>query len=305
MHILITGSSGTIGTRLFEALLQKGYEVTGIDRRPNKWNPSLNARTRLVDMLDKGALSRVAGDFDMLIHLAANARVYDLVKMPELALENTVTAFNALEFARARGIKKLMFSSSRETYGNIKDGGAIAEDAVRIERCESAYAASKLSGEAYFHSYAVCYGMQNLILRFSNVYGMYDDSDRVIPLWIRQLKRNEDITVFGKEKTLDFTHIDDCVGGVVQAVEKFGAVAGNTLNMAYGEDVTLLHVAERLQKLLGAKSKLIVKGNRTGEVWKFRADISRAKKLLGYSPKVSIDEGLARAVAWYGEHLRE
>lgn len=302
MKILLTGSSGTIGTRLFEILLQKGYDVTGLDRRPNQWNPKLNEKTKQVDLLDKKALAGVNGSFDLIIHFAANARVYELVKQPELALENATTSFNVLEFARKNGVKKVLFSSSRETYGNIMKDKPISEDAVHVEHCESPYAASKLAGEAYFHSYAVCYGMKSVILRFSNVYGMYDDSDRVIPLWFRQLNSSKDIIVFGEKKTLDFTYIDDCIDGVIQTIEKFDKVAGQTLNIAYGKDIQLLYVAKKLQELMGIKSKIILKDNRKGEVWKFCADISKAKELLGFAPKTAVDEGLAKTVKWYQEY---
>jgi len=307
MRILLTGSSGTIGTRLFERLLENGYSVTGLDRKPNVWKPELDKKTRLVDLLNAQSLERMDGidrKYDMIIHFAANARVYDLVKTPGLALENAITTFNILEFARARDIDKMIFSSSRETYGNIAEGTAISEDCVRVEHCESPYAASKIAGEAYFRSYAACYGIQSVILRFSNVYGMYDDSDRVIPLWIRQLRRNDDIVVFGKKKTLDFTYIDDCVDGIARAVGQFDRVAGETLNIAYGDDVALVAVAERLKQLLGASSKIDILDNRPGEVWKFKADISKARKLLGYHPKVAWEEGLKKTVAWYNDNLK-
>ena len=298
MKILLTGSSGTIGTRLFETLLQQGHDVTGIDRRSNVWRPDLNSRTLQINLLDSDALE-AAPSAELLIHFAANARVYDLVKTPSMALENAITTFHVLEFARKQKIKKILFSSSRETYGNIMKGKAIREEEASIQNCESPYAASKFTNEAYLHSYAACYGMQSIIIRFSNVYGMYDNFNCVIPLWISQLRGNKDIVVYGKEKTLDFTYIDDCVDGVIGAIQRFSQAAGQTFNLGYGNDVSLVYVAKKLSMLFNARSRINVSENRTGEAWKFRANISKAKKYLGYTPRIGIDEGLIKTVAWY------
>ena len=299
MKILLTGSSGTIGTKLFKKLIDLNYDVIGVDRRKNKWIPSLNKRTINIDLLNQDELAKIPTDLDLIIHFAANARVYELVKNPELALENMITSFNVLELARKNRIKKIIFSSSRETYGNLTENGSITEDKARIENCESPYSASKITAEALIHAYQKVYGIDFVILRFSNVYGMYDDSDRVIPLWIRQTLKNEDLIVFGKDKLLDFTYINDVIDGVVEVIEKFDDVKGETFNIASGTGVKLTYVVDKIKELLKSKSKILIKENRIGEVWKFQANISKAKKLLGYQPEVDIDDGLLKTVKWY------
>ena len=301
MKILITGSSGTIGTRLFEHLLPK-HEVVGTDVIRNKWQPQLNTRTIRLDLRKGKALDSLPTDFDLVIHLAANARVYELVKDPQRALDNIVINFNVLEFMRRNSIGKIVFASSRETYGNIMGEKAIAEDMVRLENCESPYSASKVTGEALTHAYSRVYGMDFVIVRFSNIYGMYDDSDRVIPLWLRQCSKNEDIIVYGKEKVLDFTYIDDAVAAVTSIIDRFAKVKGNTFNIASGKGVNLLSIARRIKELLKASSHIIKANNRPGEVWKFEADISRARRLLNYKPKIDIEEGLKKTAAWYQKH---
>ena len=198
MRILLTGSSGTIGTRLFEGL-QGRHEVLGVDVRPNKWKAELNTRTLITGLRNAGDLAKLPVEFDVIIHFAANARVYELVRDPQLALDNMTMTFNILEYARKNKIGAVIFASSRETYGNIMDTEAVLEDRVRVENCESPYAASKVSGEALVHAYRKAYGLDFVMVRFSNVYGMYDDSDRVIPLWIRQCMRGEDLIVYGKD----------------------------------------------------------------------------------------------------------
>ncbi len=298
MKILLTGSSGTIGTRLFEKLLELNYDVIGVDKRENKWDESLNEKTVIVDLLKKNELDKLPEDIDLIIHFAANARVYELVKSPELALENMISTFNILEFARKNKICKFIFSSSRETYGNINEIST-AEDKVRLENCESPYSASKITAEALIHSYNKAYGIDFVTMRFSNVYGMYDDSDRVIPLWIRQTLQDEELTVFGEDKALDFTYIDDTIAGVIKIIENFDTIKGQTLNISSGEETKLIDVADKIRNLLKAKNKLIMKENRPGEVWKFKADISKAEKMLDYAPKTGIDEGLEKTLDWY------
>ncbi|OGO21359.1 MAG: hypothetical protein A2144_03790 [Chloroflexi bacterium RBG_16_50_9] len=298
MNILITGSSGMIGTRLYERLLND-YGVIGLDIRLNKWQPEYNHKLKMLDLRRPSELEKLTEPVDLVVHLAANARVYDLVKNPDLALDNMLINFNTLEYMRKKGIRKIIFASSREVYGNLNKGAAISEADVRLENCESPYAASKVAGEALVHAYCRAYGIDFVIVRFSNVYGMYDDSDRVIPLWIRQCLGNEEMAVFGVMKSLDFTYIDDTVNGIIRIIERFDRVSGNTFNIAYGREVALFALAGMLKSLLGSRSGITLSGNRPGEVWKFKADISRARELLDFWPEVGIDEGLKRTLEWY------
>lgn len=302
MRILVTGSSGTIGTRLCEQLLAKGHDVVGLDRVPNKWQPAIQDITVMADLLDPTAINAVPDGIEAIVHLAANARVYDLVTDPTRARDNVLSTFNTLEFARARGIKKFIFSSSRETYGNVRRE-RYTEDMVRIEACESAYTASKIAGEAFVQSYANCYGIRPVIFRFSNVYGMYDDSDRVIPLFIRQVRAGETLTVFGKEKLLDFTYIDDTTAAVIQALERFDAVAGETFNLGNGDGTSLTTLAETINKLLGGTSPVTFAPSRTGEVTHYIADITHARTKLGYDPTVPFADGIVRTVEWYSANM--
>ena len=298
MHILVTGSSGTIGTRLCERLMKDGHKVSGVDWVPNKWQPAVQAITQIVDLRDKEQTLKIASDADIIVHLAANARVYELVEHPDRALDNFITLFNTLEFARAKGIKKFMFASSRESYGNIKVE-KYTEDMVRVENCESPYTASKVGGEALVEAYARCYGIHHITFRFSNVYGMYDDSERVVPLFFRRAKANESLAIFGKEKCLDFTYIDDTVDGIIKAIENFEASKNNTYNLAFGEGTTIVHLANRMKELLGSTSELTIGEARTGEVTRYIADISKATKAFGYNPKTSFEEGIQKSVEWY------
>ncbi len=302
MRILVTGSSGTIGTRLCETLLAAGHDVIGVDRVPNKWQPSVQAVTIVADMLDPAQMATVPGNVDVVVHLAANARVYELVQHPDRAFENMVTTYQALEYARKNNVKRFVFASSRETYGNI-GVERYTEDLVRVENCESPYTASKFAGEAMVESYRRCYGIDQVILRFSNVYGMYDDSERLIPEFFRRAKAGRELPIFGAEKCLDFTYVDDTVQGIIRVLENFETAKNDTYNIAYGQGTTILHVAERMKDLLKSNSAITIGQSRTGEIFRYVADISKAKRILGYDPKTPLDRGVEKAVEWYSAHL--
>jgi len=298
--ILITGSSGTIGTRLFETLLERGYQVIGFDKTKNKWRKDLNELTIIGDLLKKEDIRKIPKDINLVIHLAANARVFNLVKNPDLALDNIKSTYNILDFIRKNNIKNIIFPSSREVYGNRKKLVS-KEDDVDLTLCESVYSASKISGEVLIYSFAKCYDIKYIICRFSNVYGMYDTSERFIPILMERMKEGKDFEVFGKDKILDFTYIDDCIDGVIKCVENFNKANGNTFNIAKGKGEKLLDIAKTIKKELNSKSKIVIGKSRKGEVIKYVADISKAKKVLKYNPKYSIKKGLELSLQWYSK----
>ena len=301
MKVLVTGSSGTIGTRLCEKLLEQGHEVIGADWEPCKWQQKVEDLRIDIDLRHKEELRKLPTDVEMIIHLAANARVYELVEHPERAFDNMQDTFNLLEFAREHGIAKLMFASSRETYGNIHlpEGQKYSEDKAHFMTCESPYTASKIAGEALFESYKRCYDMETVIVRFSNVYGMYDDSIRVVPLYFRQANAGETLKVFGQDKCLDFTYIDDAVQGVTKIVTNWDTAKNDTYNLAFGEGTTILTLAETMKELLESSSKIEIGDSRTGEVTHYIADITKAKETFGYDPQTSFGEGIKKSVEWY------
>ncbi len=300
MKLLVTGSSGTIGTRLCEKLLAEKMDVAGVDWVQNKWRPDVQAITVNADLRDEKVIDTLP-DADMVVHLAANARVYELVEDPLRARDNMLTLFNMLEYARRRKVKGFVFASSREGYGNVK-AETLSEDMVRVENCESPYTASKVGGEAFVHAYRRCYDVPAVILRFSNVYGMYDDSNRVIPLFIRQARKNEPLTIFGKEKCLDFTYIDDTVAGIMSVLRRFADVEGETFNLAYGEGRTIVELADMIISLTQSTSSVTIGESRIGEVIRYVADIEKAKRALDYKPTVTLDEGVKKSVEWYLEN---
>jgi len=302
---LVTGSSGTIGTSLCKKLISESFDFIGVDWKPNRWHNEINKKTIIVDLRDSEALKKLpVKEIDLVIHLAANARVYKLVKSPDMSCDNFLTTYNVLEYARKNDIKNLIFASSREVYGH-SDHILHTESEAYVKNCESNYSASKIAGEALIHSYHQCYGINFIILRFSNVYGKYDFSDRIIPLFIAKSLKNSDITIYGKQKILDFTYIEDSVTGIIKSIERFDAVKNETYNIATQKGIAIYNIAELITKYTSSKSKIIFENNRKGEVTKCVSDISKAKAVLDYNPRVDIESGIAKAVEWYSSRIND
>lgn len=296
--ILVTGSSGAVGIRLCEVLIEKGFDVTGIDLRKNPWSEKVNKVTKLIDLTKPKQIQTLSNDFDLIIHLAAYPYVFPSVENPNLAHANYDMTFNILEFARKNGIKRIMFSSSREAYGNINKK-IISEEDAHIRNAESPYSASKLASEAMITAYSRCYDMSHIIFRFSNVYGMYDLSHRVMPLFMRNAKKGDTLEVYGKDKVLDFTHVDDLMKGIVACISKYEAAKNNTINLSGNHPVKILDLASKIKENLKSESNIDLQESRTGEVTYYVANLSKAKKLLGFEPSIKIDEGLKMTTAWF------
>ncbi|MCP4425008.1 MAG: NAD(P)-dependent oxidoreductase [Chloroflexi bacterium] len=306
MRVLITGSSGQIGTNLGLYLQERGHYVFGVDKRPNTWTTDIE--TLLQDLSapyrnhKSGIGVEYPADLDAVVHFAAHAKVHELVRQPHRALENINMTFNVLEFCRQNDIP-IIFSSSREVYGDIHR--YITEESYAdFAFTESPYSASKISAEALIYSYAQCYGLRYLVFRFSNVYGRYDNDIermlRVIPHFIREVNNGHPITVYGKDKVLDFTYIDDCVSGVAGGIEKLvgGEIVNHTINLAYGQGNSLAAMANFIGEALGKEPDMTVEPARVGEVTHYVANVGKARALLDYTPTTSLREGIHKAVEW-------
>lgn len=310
MRALITGSSGQIGTNLALSLLGDDHFVFGIDIRPNPWTDAFE--TLLQDLsVPYQSFSEGIGhvqypqDLDVVVHFAAHAKVHELVEEPFRALENVTMTYNVLEFCRRNDLP-VIFSSSREVYGDIHR--YITEESYAdFAFTESPYSASKISGEALIYAYAQCYDLPYLVFRFSNVYGRYDNDlqrmERVIPLFIRKISRGEPITIYGEDKVLDFTYVDDCISGVRAGIERLvsGEEANQTINLAYGQGNSLVRMARYVGEALGVEPEMSIEPSRVGEVTHYVANIGKARALLDYEPSTSLREGIHKAVDWCTE----
>jgi UDP-glucuronate 4-epimerase len=312
MKVLITGSSGQIGTNLALRLQRDGHWVFGVDKRENTWTDDA-FRYILQDLAIhypafRGGIGGVEyPEVDVVVHLAAHAKVHQLVRQPHRALENLIMTHNVLEYARQLELP-VVFSSTREVYGDVHRFDEYGEAAADFAYTESPYSASKIASEAFIYSYARCYGLRYLVFRFSNVYGRYDSDlqrmERVLPLFMHQMSRGEPITVFGGEdKVLDFTYIDDCIDGIARGIERLagGTVANETINLAYGQGNTLIRAAELIAAEIGVEPQINHAASLLGEVTHYVADIRKARELLDWQPATPLDQGIPKGVAWFRE----
>jgi len=310
MRVLITGSSGQIGTNLALKLLDVGHFVYGVDIRPNTWTNRIETRIQdlsIPNLNENNGYERYPDHLDVVIHLAAHAKVHELVQEPKRALENINMTFNILEFCRQNHVP-IIFSSTREVYGDIHR--YITEESFAdFAFTESPYSASKISGEAFIYSYARCYDLPYLVFRFSNVYGRYDNDlermERVIPLFIDKISRGEPITIYGEQKVLDFTYVDDCIAGIIAGIELLvrGREKNHTVNLAFGQGNSLVALANYIGETLGITPNITLKPTRPGEVTHYVANIGKARALLNYNPQTSLKEGIQKSIAWSVEYL--
>lgn len=307
MRLLITGSSGQIGTNLGLKLQNEGHYVFGVDKRRNTWTDEIETLYQDLSMpyrnFDVGiGHVEYPEKLDAVVHFAAHAKVHELVVNPARALENITMTFNVLEFCRRHNLP-IIFSSSREVYGDIHR--YITEEShADFAFTESPYSASKISGEALVYSYAQCYNLPYLVFRFSNVYGRYDNDldrmERVIPLFIRKISQREPITIYGEDKILDFTYVDDCVAGISAGIEKLvsGEIKNHTINLANGQGNSLVNMAKFIAEALNIEPDITIKPSRVGEVTHYVANIGKAHALLGYQPQTTLREGIRKSVEW-------
>ena len=300
MRLLITGSSGQIGTNLALRYLALGHCVTGLDLRPNSWNADI--ATLIHDLSLKPLPDTVFMPPDVVVHLAAHAKVHQSVEQPARAHENVTMTHHVLEYCRSKNIP-LIYSSSREVYGNTLRSTTCENDADFLTAA-SPYAASKIACESAIYAYARCYGLRYIVFRLSNVYGRYDNDatrmERVIPLVIDRFRNNQPITLYGPDKVLDFTHVDDCIDGLVRGIDRLlqNQLHHETINLAAGCGHSLAEMASLTAAALGVEPKITQEPIRVGEITRYVANIDKARALLDFSPHVQLPTGIVRAVHW-------
>jgi nucleoside-diphosphate-sugar epimerase len=311
MLVVITGSSGQIGTNLAHRCLDAGHSVLGFDLRPNPW--STRIPTCLLDLAaatTEALCERLAAACDshksaIVFHLAAHAKVHQLVHEPVKAFENVLMLRPVLELCRKQSLP-LIYASSREIYGNQRLERTGEADAD-FSAVASPYAASKASCESMILAYARCYGLRYLIFRLSNVYGRYDNDigrmSRVVPLFMDQIASGRPVTVFGADKVLDFTYIDDCIDGLMAGLMRLlsGQISDQTFNLAYGQGHSLIKLAEYIGQALGMRPEVRIASSLQGEIGHYVADIGKARALLEFAPLVGLREGVQRTLEWARE----
>ncbi len=312
-RVLITGVAGFIGAHAGRAFLQRGWRVTGIDnfdpfydRRIKEQGmaelPSMG-HFRFVegDIRDRECVVEVLDDVDVVLHLAARAGVRPSIEDPELYVSvNVGGTATLLEACRDRGLKKVVFGSSSSVYGDTTPV-PFSESADAVEPI-SPYAATKRAGELHCRVYTHLYGFRIAALRFFTVYGARQRPDLAIHKFTRLISSGRPIQQFGDGTSeRDYTHVDDIVQGVLAATEWTGqeGPAFEVFNLGESKTVRLSYLIELIGDALELEPEIDVQPAAAGDVRRTFADISKAKRVLGYDPQVAIEDGIPRFVEWY------
>ncbi len=309
--ILVTGGAGFIGSHLTDHLLARGEEVVVVDDFNDYYSPRIKWRNlsqalkhphfhlEQGDIRDFPFLERVFRryPFRCVVHLAARAGVRPSVEDPILYEEvNGLGTTNLLELCRRFKVPKFVYGSSSSVYGYTNKVPFSEDDCS--DRPASPYAATKRANELICHAYHHLFGLKVICLRFFTVYGPRQRPEMAIHKFTRLIDRGEEVPVFGDGSSKrDYTYIDDIIQGVLAAVDKdFGY---EIFNLGESQVTDLLTLIRLIEENLGKKAKIKFLPFQPGDVPVTYADISKAKRLLGYNPQVPIEEGIKRFVAWY------
>ncbi|MBO84248.1 MAG: hypothetical protein CL927_02725 [Deltaproteobacteria bacterium] len=309
-HVLITGAAGFIGSTLSGRLLASGYRVTGLDaftahysvqrKERNVAALTEHAHYRLVrgDIRDRTALEHAfePSPPDVVVHLAALAGVRASLQNPDAYTDVNVTGtVRLLEQMRARERTRLVFASSSSVYGARRDPPFRETDNVDLSA--SPYAATKRAGELLCATWHHLYGIESTCLRFFTVYGPRQRPDMAIHKFARRIRAGEPVPMFGDGGSVrDYTYIDDIVDGLVAAIER--PLGHRIVNLGGGAPVSLRDLIQGVGQAVGVSPTIERLPTQAGDVPLTAADISLARALLDYSPRVSLGEGLRRFVEW-------
>lgn len=314
MKILVTGGAGFIGSHLIEKLLEEGHDVVCVDNLTPYYDPELK-KARLArfsdritfyetDITDREALTAIFNDeeIEAVCHLAAQAGVRYSLENPFIYAEtNYIGTVNVLELSKQKGIKNVVMASTSSVYG-LNEKLPFSED-DRVDHPISIYAASKRACELLAFSYDHLFGLNVTCLRFFTVYGQWGRPDMALFLFTKNILEGKPIEVFGEgNMRRDFTYVSDIVEGFVAALKK--PLGFEIINLGAGEPVHLMDFIRMTEKALGKKADIQFKPMQPGDVRETHSDITKAKKLLGYDPKVSIEEGIPAFVEWYRSYFR-
>lgn len=309
--VLVTGGAGFIGFHVAKALLERGDSVVIVDNFNDYYDPKLK-HARIDQLKDCKGLVVVKADisdyksmekifkkyhFDKICHLAAQAGVrYSLENPFQYEKSNNLGMLTVLELARIYGVKDIVYASSSSVYGGNKKIPFSEED--RVDSPISLYAATKKCNELYAHVYHHLYGLNCTGLRFFTVYGPWGRPDMALFKFVKSILENKQIEVYNNgEMKRDFTYISDVVAGVLAAIDK--PFPYEIFNLGNSRPVELKMLIDLIEKRIGKKFTKKLMPSQPGDLISTCADTKKSEKILGYSPKVSIEDGVSRFIEWY------
>jgi UDP-glucuronate 4-epimerase len=314
MKVLITGVAGFIGSHLAERLLESGNEVYGVDNFDHFYSKDTKLKNLAIalkspnfhffefDITKSDSFSVFNNEqFSVVFHLAAKAGVRPSIEAPEQYINTNITGtLHILEYMRSSKSSKLVFASSSSIYGNCKV--IPFDEEVSVNEPISSYAFTKKSCELLNYNYHHLYNIDIVNLRFFTVYGPRQRPDLAIHKFLNKIKNNQPIEIFGDGTTSrDYTFIDDIISGVISAGE---FVLSNTnvyeiINLGNHTPVKLIDLIATYRRLLKIDFQTIHKGMQEGDVDITYANIDKAKKILGYQPTTTFEEGLKKFIEWH------
>jgi len=316
MKVLVTGGAGFIGSHLVERLLADGHNVAILDDFNDFYDPKIKranigavAKEIAVHDVDLRDGDKVADvfrkeKFDAIFHLAARAGVRPSIQQPQLYYNTNVTGtLHLLEGARTSGAGRFIFASSSSVYGAAKEVPFSEEE--HLTQTLSPYAATKIAGEFLCSTYSHLYKMRIVALRYFTVYGARQRPDLAIHQFTRKIHAGEPIDQFGDGTTRrDYTYIDDIIQGTMAALKYDGGPSRtgglfDVFNLGESETIQLKELISAIEKALGRKAKITRLPEQPGDMPLTCADISKARKLLGYDPKTKFEDGLPKFVDWF------
>ncbi|MCA9144565.1 MAG: NAD-dependent epimerase/dehydratase family protein [Planctomycetaceae bacterium] len=303
---LVTGGAGFIGSHIAEALVQRGDQVRVLDNLCTGFRAncaSFESEIEFIegDIGDPSVVAKAVVGVDCIFHEAALASVPLSVERPLDSNRACVTGtVNILDQAQRAGVRRVVYAGSSAAYGDRPSSSKRESDMPMIL---SPYAAAKLAGELYCQAFYHTHGLETVCLRYFNVFGPRQDPNSaysaVIPLFITKLLSGESPVVFGDGlQSRDFTFVKNVVHGNLLAAEAADA-PGKTFNIADGRSTTLLQLLRLLEELLEVEVNPIHEAARIGDVRESLADITAARTVLGYEPKVTFEEGLRQSIDYY------
>ena len=310
MKVLVTGGAGFIGSHLVERLLADGHNVAVLDDFNDYYDPKIKranisavAKDIRVDDVDLRDAAKVANlfrneKFDAIFHLAARAGVRPSIQQPQLYYDTNVAGtLHLLEGARASGVDRFIFASSSSVYGAAKK--VPFSEAEHLTQTLSPYAATKIAGEFLCSTYSHLYKMRIVGLRYFTVYGARQRPDLAIHQFTRKIHADEPIDQFGDGTTRrDYTYIDDIIQGTMAAL-RYDGPPFDVFNLGESDTIQLKDLITSIEKTLGKKAKINRLPEQPGDMPLTCADISKARKLLGYDPKTKFEDGLPKFVDWF------
>jgi len=314
--VLLTGCAGFIGSKVGELLLRQGHEVVGVDDLNDAYDVRLkhwrlkqlqgqaDFQFHRLDVADQAALSQFftsAGPFDAVINLAARAGVRQSLEDPWVYYETNVTGtLNLLELCKDNKIKKFVAASSSSVYGIPSESGRPFCEDQPTDHPLSPYAASKKATEGLCYAYHHLYGLDVTLLRYFTVYGPAGRPDMSIFRFIKWIAEGEPLVLYGDgTQKRDFTYIDDIARGTILALKPTGC---QIFNLGNDRPVTIMRLISIIEQLLGKKAQIGRQPAHPADVPATWASIDKAKELLGWQPKIRLEQGVKLAVDWYLEN---